>query len=205
VLGRIFEPFFSTKPFGQGTGLGLAMVYGMVRQSDGYVTVTSRKGRGTSFAIYLPRQIEEVPVVAAPAGVEPGMIPRPRGGPPTAVVAEDEAAVRKLVARILQEQGFEVLEAGDGAEALGLVNQAHLDGRLQLVVTDLAMPSMGGRELAERLRDGGHRVPILFITGYTEDDVERLGLLEADQEVLRKPFAPDVLAQRARQLMSRAG
>jgi PAS domain S-box-containing protein len=205
VLGRIFEPFFSTKPFGQGTGLGLAMVYGMVRQSDGYVTVTSRKGRGTSFAIYLPRQIEEVPVVAAPAGVAPGMIPRPRGGPPTAVVAEDEAAVRKLVARILQEQGFEVLEAGDGAEALGLVNQAHLDGRLQLVVTDLAMPSMGGRELAERLRDGGHRVPILFITGYTEDDVERLGLLEADQEVLRKPFAPDVLAQRARQLMSRAG
>ena len=205
VLGRIFEPFFTTKPFGQGTGLGLAMVYGMVRQSGGYVTASSKQGRGTTFAIYLPRQMEEVSVPAAPASDEPGKVPRPHTGPPIAVVAEDEVAVRGLVARILQEEGFEVLEAGDGAEALRLVDQAHLDGRLRLVVTDLAMPTMGGRELAERLREHGHRIPILFITGYTEEDVERLGLLGAGQEVLRKPFAPDALAQRARQLLSRTG
>jgi PAS domain S-box-containing protein len=204
VINRIFEPFFTTKPFGQGTGLGLAMVYGMVRQSDGYVTVTSSRGRGTTFAIYLPRQIEEVPVAAAQVPAEPAELPRARAGPPLAVVAEDEDAVRELVARILREQGFDVLQAGDGAEALELVGRVNTDGRLQLVVTDLAMPTMGGRELAERLRERGYGVPILFITGYTEDDVERLGLLDAGQEVLRKPFAPDVLAQRARRLMSRS-
>jgi len=101
------------------------------------------------------------------------------------------------------EEGFEVLEAGNGAEALDLVARAQLDGRLRLVVSDLAMPTMGGRELGNRLREQGHRVPLLFITGYPEGDVERLGLLDADQEVLRKPFTPEVLAERARQLAAR--
>jgi PAS domain S-box-containing protein len=202
VIGRIFEPFFTTKPFGQGTGLGLAMVYGMVRQSDGYVTVSSAPGRGSTFAIYLPRQLR--PVAAAAAGPEER---REALGAedtlPVAIVAEDEAAVRELVARILVEDGFEVLEAADGAEALALVDRAPPDGRLRLLVTDLAMPTMGGRELAQRLRERGYRVPILFMTGYTDDDVERLGLLGVGQEVLRKPFTPDVLADRARQLAAR--
>ncbi|HEX6670430.1 MAG TPA: ATP-binding protein, partial [Gemmatimonadales bacterium] len=203
ALGRIFEPFFTTKPFGQGTGLGLAMVYGMVRQSEGYVTVTSVEGQGTTFAIYLPRQ-------AVAAGAPSERPPAERGETtpglsqrPVAVVVEDEAAVRGLVARILVEEGFEVLEAGNGAEALDLVARAQLDGRLRLVVSDLAMPTMGGRELGNRLREQGHRVPLLFITGYPEGDVERLGLLDADQEVLRKPFTPEVLAERARQLAAR--
>ncbi len=202
VVGRIFEPFFTTKPFGQGTGLGLAMVYGMVRQSDGYVTVTSSHGRGTTFTVYLPRHTSEVAAEPTAQAAERGKIPRPDSGPPLAVVAEDEAAVRGLVARVLVEQGFEVLEAADGAEALELVTGAHTDGRLLLVVTDLVMPRMGGRELAEQLLDRGYRVPLLFITGYTEEDIERLGLLGKGQEVLRKPFTPEALANRARRLVS---
>jgi CheY-like chemotaxis protein len=104
----------------------------------------------------------------------------------------------------LVEQGFEVLEAADGADALELVTRSQADGRLRLVVIDLAMPRMGGRELAEQLLDRGYRVPLLFITGYTEDDTERLGLLGKGQEVLRKPFTPEALADRARRLVSHA-
>jgi CheY-like chemotaxis protein len=133
---------------------------------------------------------------------ERGAIPPVDSGPPLAVVAEDEGAVRGLVARILVEQGFEVLEAADGAEALELVTRSQTDGRLRLVVTDLAMPRMGGRELAQRLLERGYRVPLLFITGYTEEDIERLGLLGKDQVVLRKPFTPEALADRARRLVS---
>jgi CheY-like chemotaxis protein len=203
VVGRIFEPFFTTKAFGQGTGLGLAMVYGMVRQSDGYITVTSTQGLGTTFAIYLPRHASGAVTEPAAQAPERGEIPRPDSGPPVAVVAEDEAAVRGLVSRVLVEEGFEVLEASNGVEALDLAATPRTDGRLRLVVTDLAMPKMGGRELAERLRERGFHVPLLFITGYTEEDVERLGLLGRGQEVLRKPFAPEVLADRARRLMSR--
>jgi PAS domain S-box-containing protein len=202
VVGRIFEPFFTTKAFGQGTGLGLAMVYGMVRQSEGYVTVTSVQGRGSTFTIYLPRQSQAVAAESAPEPPERGAMPPVDSGPPLAVVAEDEIAVRHLVARVLVEQGFEVLEAADGSQALELVTGADTDGRLRLVVTDLAMPRMGGRELAEQLLDRGYRVPLLFITGYTEEDVERLGLLGNGQEVLRKPFAPEALADRARRLVS---
>jgi PAS domain S-box-containing protein len=202
VVGRIFEPFFTTKAFGQGTGLGLAMVYGMVRQSEGYVTVTSVQGRGSTFTIYLPRQSQAVAAESAPEPPQRGAMPPVDSGPPLAVVAEDEIAVRHLVARVLVEQGFEVLEAADGSQALELVTGADTDGRLRLVVTDLAMPRMGGRELAEQLLDRGYRVPLLFITGYTEEDVERLGLLGNGQEVLRKPFAPEALADRARRLVS---
>ena len=202
VVARIFEPFFTTKPFGQGTGLGLAMVYGMVRQSDGYVTVSSTQGRGTTFTIYLPRQAHAIASEPAREPAERGELPMAGSGPPLAVVAEDEVAVRGLVARVLVEQGFDVLQAADGVEALELITGAHTDGRLRLVVIDLAMPRMGGRELAERLRERGYRVPLLFITGYTEDDIERLGLLGKGHEVLRKPFTPEVLAGRARRLMS---
>ena len=202
VVSRIFEPFFTTKAFGEGTGLGLAMVYGMVRQSDGYVTVTSVHGRGSTFTIYLPRQAHAIATESVPEFPERGAIPPVDSGPPLAVVAEDEGAVRGLVARILVEQGFEVLEAADGAGALELVTRSQTDGRLRLVVTDLAMPRMGGRELAQRLLERGYRVPLLFITGYTEEDIERLGLLGKGQEVLRKPFTPEALADRARRLVS---
>ena len=142
VMSRIFEPFFTTKAFGEGTGLGLAMVYGMVRQSDGYVTVTSVHGRGSTFTIYLPRQARAIATESVPEFPERGAIPPVDSGPPLAVVAEDEGAVRGLVARILVEQGFEVLEAADGAGALELVTRSQTDG-LRLVVTDLAMPRMG--------------------------------------------------------------
>ena len=182
--------------------LVVGFVYDMRARRRGNGVYVGALALLTTFTIYLPRQSHEVAAESVPESFERGAIPRVGAGLPLAVVAEDEAAVRGLVARVLVEQGFEVLEAGDGADALELVARAHPDGRLRLVVTDLAMPRMGGRELAERLLDQGYRVPLLFITGYTEDDVERLGLLGNGDEVLRKPFTPEALADRARRLVS---
>lgn len=200
TMSRVFEPFFTTKPVGQGTGLGLAMVYGMVRQSYGYVTVESRLGVGSAFTIYLPQAGSTAEAASAASPLGPGPAMHHSGAPRLAVVVEDEASVRDVVVRVLRDEGFQVMEASDGAAALGLISQMHPDAQLQLVVTDLAMPLMGGRELAERLRATGHQVPLLFISGYTDEDVERLGLIAIGEEVLRKPFSPTVLAERVRQL-----
>lgn len=175
-----------------------------MRQSGGYVTVSSVQSRGATFSIYLPRagaSASAEPATGVPVTEEAETAPRGRG---VAVVAEDETSVRRVVKRTLVGEGFEVLKASDGVEALELVTRAHADGQLRLVVTDLAMPRMGGRELVERLRESGHRVPLLFITGYAGEDLEQLGGLGAGQDLLRKPFSPDVLAARVRQLTSTA-
>jgi len=200
TMSRVFEPFFTTKPIGQGTGLGLAMVYGLVRQSQGYVTLESQPGTGSTFTIYLPRSEMPVKAPAAPAPppVTSSEVDRPAAG--LAVVVEDEASVRDVVVRVLQEEGFRVVEAANGAEALDHIGRTEPGGELRLVVTDLAMPVMGGRELAERFRGMGHQVPLLFISGYTDDDIARLGLLADGEDVLRKPFSPTVLLERVRQL-----
>ena len=205
TLSRVFEPFFTTKPVGEGTGLGLAMVYGMVRQSEGYITVKSRPGKGTTFTIYLPQQGERAETVTAAAPAEAPAARTPEGGPRTVLVVEDEPLVRGILVRMLAKEGFEVLAAEDGADALALLQRVQLDGRLGLVVTDLAMPGMGGRELAERLRKEGYRVPLLFISGYSDEDIARLGLLAPGQSVLRKPFSPSALADRVRQLTMNEG
>jgi PAS domain S-box-containing protein len=200
TMSRVFEPFFTTKPVGQGTGLGLAMVYGMVRQSHGYVTVESQPGVGSAFTIYLPQVNSTAEAVSVASPLRPGPAVPHSGAPRLAVVVEDEATVRDVVVRVLRDEGFQVMEASDGATALGLISQMHPDAELQLVVTDLAMPLMGGRELAERLRATGHQVPLLFISGYTDEDIDRLGLIAIGEEVLRKPFSPTMLAERIRQL-----
>ena len=203
TLRRVFEPFFTTKPVGQGTGLGLSTVYGIVRQSGGYISAESTPGSGATFTIHLPH------ASAAAMKAQGASAPRPSGAHPsaavrrgTALVVEDEPSVRDMVARVLADQGYEVLQAANGAEALELVDRLGQDGALRLVVTDLAMPVMGGRELARRLAERrAEPVPLLFISGYTDDDLVRQNLLEHGQQFLPKPFSPDALAARVKRLV----
>jgi two-component system, cell cycle sensor histidine kinase and response regulator CckA len=139
------------------------------------------------------------PVPAAPEPPAAPVVPRPG----VALVAEDDVAVRGIITRVLQEEGFKVLEAGNGQEALELVAKAGVDGGVRLLVTDLAMPALGGRELAESLREQGFLAPVLFISGYPDEDLGRFGLPEDDGEVLWKPFGPDALSERVRRLTGR--
>ena len=205
TLRRVFEPFFTTKPVGQGTGLGLSTVYGIVRQSGGYISAESSPGAGATFTIHLPRAaapvtgIAHAPSAQRPSGAYGAPSPVRRG---TALVVEDEPSVRETVSRVLADQGYDVVQASNGAEALDLVDRLGLDGALRLVVTDLAMPVMGGRELARRLAERqADPVPLLFISGYTDDDLVRQNLLERGQQFLPKPFSPDALAARVKRLV----
>jgi signal transduction histidine kinase/ActR/RegA family two-component response regulator len=186
VQGRIFEPFFTTKAKGAGTGLGLSMVYGFVRQSGGAITVASAIGRGTTFSLLLPRTDDKPrrsPLARGPvAQSEPGI--------GTVLIAEDERAVRRLSATVIGQAGYGTLEAIDGQQALDLftVNS----GTIVMVVTDVVMPRMGGIELAERLRQSHPNLPILFVTGYVEQS-DALQESAAGTPVLLKPFSPESL------------
>jgi two-component system cell cycle sensor histidine kinase/response regulator CckA len=191
---RIFEPFFTTKPVGQGTGLGLSTVYGIVKQSDGFVWVYSEPGLGSSFRIYLPR------VSAAPAR-PPRADRRPaaRGGSETIMIVEDEEMVRELASRGLREHGYRVIEARQGADALRRLEAE--PGSVDLVISDVVMPEMGGRELARRLALLRPSLPVLFISGYTGEDVIDRGLLDPGAPFEQKPFAPDGLARKVREML----
>jgi PAS domain S-box-containing protein len=190
---RIFEPFYTTKPPGQGSGLGLATVYGIVKQSGGYIWVYSEVGQGTAFKIYLPEfagPLTELPPVVAPVS--------PRGAERILIV-EDESAVRRMAGRALAAQGYAVLEAENGAEALEVLARA--DGPVDLVLTDVVMPVLNGRELAEQLATERPRLPVLFMSGYTDDDVVRRGLLDPGAPFLQKPFMPADLARKVREVL----
>ena len=194
VQARIFEPFFTTKPVGQGTGLGLSTVYGIVKQSDGFVWCYSEPGHGTTFKIYLPRTLTRHPPV--PPIQRP---PRPRGGSETILVVEDEDVVRSLACRGLREQGYTVLEARHGREALDLVAAA--SGAIDLVISDVVMPEASGRELGARLASLQPELPILYMSGYTGDDVIQRGLLEPGMPFQQKPFTPEGLARKVREML----
>ncbi|HEX5580218.1 MAG TPA: PAS domain-containing protein [Gemmatimonadaceae bacterium] len=182
TLARAFEPFFTTKPVGQGTGLGLATVYGIVQQSGGFLRAESTPGSGTTVTLHLPEdQGEGAPAVAAPVDA-PGSI---GGASGTVLLAEDEAAVRGATRRMLEQAGYDVLEAEDGVEALELWGR-HA-GAIRLVLSDVVMPRMGGPELAERLRARGASVPVLLMSGYDERP-EGTGRLPTDASILSKPF-----------------
>ena len=190
---RVFEPFFTTKSSGQGSGLGLATVYGIVKQSGGYVWVSSEPSHGTRFDIYLPEfsgPVIDRPIVAAP--------PSPRGAERILIV-EDEAAVRRMTARALAGQGYAVLEAANGAEALEVLAQA-LDP-VDLVLSDVVMPVLNGRELAEQLSAERPGLRVLFMSGYTDDDIVRRGLLRPGAPFLQKPFMPADLSRKVREML----
>jgi two-component system cell cycle sensor histidine kinase/response regulator CckA len=196
VMSQIFEPFFTTKEQGKGTGLGLATVYGIVKQSGGHVAVESEPGRGTTFRIYLPRLDEPVEKAEIPEPVAPVA-----GGRETVLLAEDDPSVREIVAQVLAQKGYRVLRASDGQTALELARGAGLN--IDLLVTDMVMPGMTGRELSDALSAERPGVRVLYMSGYTDDAVVRHGVLEEGMPYLQKPFASQALASKVRELLDR--
>jgi PAS domain S-box-containing protein len=198
TLTHIFEPFFTTKEVGKGTGLGLATVYGVVKQSGGYIWVESEPGHGASFQIFLPRVEEPAAEIAAttPAG-------ETVGGSERILLVEDSEALRKLTQSFLESHGFRVLIAQDGAEAL-LVEAQH-PGKIDLLLTDVVMPGMNGRALAEKLLPRQPGLRVLYISGYTDSFVARHGVLEEGTALLHKPFTEEVLIKRVREVLDSKG
>jgi CheY-like chemotaxis protein len=205
VLARAFEPFFTTKPIGQGTGLGLSQLYGFIRQSGGFVRLESRVGEGTTVRLFLPRYVAAAGDAASadrqPAETGGGAANQVTGG--TVLLVEDEAAVRLMVAEALREMGCEVLEAGDGPSGLRIVQSREA---VDLLVTDVGLPGMNGRQLAEAVRGTWPRLPVLLISGYAAKVFAQADLAPG-MELMAKPFALDVLTGRVRAILeaSRAG
>jgi signal transduction histidine kinase len=195
VCDRAFDPFFTTKPVGKGTGLGLSTVYGIVKQSEGYVWLYSEPGKGTTVKIYLP----VVSASGEPERPRPALV---RQGHETILVVEDEGVVRRLVRSALEGQGYRVLEAIDGNDALRILTDEkhHIDA----LITDTVMPRMGGRELARQARLRFPSIPVLFMSGYAGNDVEDRGLLEPGAPFVQKPFSTDTLTQRLRMMLDQA-
>jgi CheY-like chemotaxis protein len=196
VKSHIFEPFFTTKEPGKGTGLGLSTVYGIVKQSSGDLVVFSEPGMGTSFKIYLPRLVgSAIPDIRSR---EDDSIPR---GSETILLTEDEQIVREVASHVLREQGYSVLETSGGEEALFAARQ-HI-GKIDLLLTDVVMPVMSGNELADRIKAIRPDVRVLFCSGYTDDAIVHLGVLDRTIAFLQKPFAPSALARKVREVLDK--
>jgi len=192
--GHLFEPFFTTKEVGKGTGLGLSTIHGIVEQSGGYVEVDSELGRGTTFKIYLPRVVD----AQADAGKQEAVAAM--GGRETVLVVEDQAEVRGYAAAALRAYDYQVIEAANAEEALMLCEREC--ERINLILTDVVMPSMSGRDLADRLKRRWPGIKVLFMSGYTDDTVVHHGVLEKDAEFIQKPFSPDQLAMKVRGMLA---
>ncbi len=191
---RIFEPFFTTKEQNKGTGLGLSTVYGIVKQSGGNIWVYSEPGKGATFKIYLPR-VEEAPQPKTEVETAPATL----RGTETVLLVEDEAAVRLLVRGVLEENGYHVLDAGSGAEALVMANNSKQP--IHLLVTDVVMPGMSGREVAQQVTLAHPETKVLFMSGYTDDAIVRHGVLESSAAFVQKPFTPDNLLRKIREAL----
>jgi CheY-like chemotaxis protein len=197
IRTHIFEPFFTTKERGKGTGLGLSTVYGIIKQHGGEIFVYSEPGQGATFKIFLPRVVEAaVPSAAA----EAPSAPLPRGNE-TVLVVEDEEGVRKLVGSVLELSGYRVLEA-DSGEAAMEVSSTH-EGEIQLLVTDVVMPKMSGRDLAQALVLLRPNIKVLFLSGYADRAVIEHGILDTGAAFMQKPFTPDALARKVREVLDK--
>jgi two-component system cell cycle sensor histidine kinase/response regulator CckA len=192
TLSHLFEPFYTTKPIGKGTGLGLATVYGIVKQSNGYVWAYSEVGHGSTFKVYLPLAQETPETNVA------GPLPVYAAGE-TVLLVEDEPAVRLMTSRALQEFGYGVIEASGGHQALGILERE--GGRVDILITDVILPGMDGPELARRAAELRPELPVLFISGYTDAEMVRRGLLETGQPFLQKPFTPEAMSREIARLL----
>jgi CheY-like chemotaxis protein len=197
TLAHIFEPFFTTKEVGKGTGLGLATVYGIVMQSGGQIHVDSEPGHGTTFTIYLPRVREAAspPKEAAPAG----RIASPSYSK-TVLLVEDSDTVRELTRNILELTGYDVLEAGSPEDAIRLC-ESH-EGEIHLLLTDVVMPGMSGRDLSDRLRPGRPAMKVLYMSGYTDEAIVDHGILDAGIHFIPKPFSPASMSQKILEVLN---
>jgi CheY-like chemotaxis protein len=197
TLARMFEPFFTTKESGKGTGLGLSTVFGIVPQSGGSIWVYSELGKGTTFKVYFPRvdaAIETVPASEAPTALR---------GSETILLVEDDDQVRLVAQGILRKNGYDVIEARNGGEAL--LNAGKHPGTIHLLLSDVVMPEMSGPELAKRLASTRPNIKVLCMSGYTDDSIIRHGVLEAHLAYLQKPITPHALAKRVREVLGQPG
>jgi CheY-like chemotaxis protein len=194
VQARIFEPFFSTKAAGKGTGLGLSTVYGIVKQSGGYIWVYSEPGKGATFRVYLPRAAGEQP--GAP--VAPVL---PSGGSETILLVEDDLQLRHLTRRVLERHGYTVLDAESPDHALSVA--ARHGGVIELLLTDVVMPGGSGRDLAERMLGERPRLRVLYMSGYSDEAIVRYGVLTPGTEFLQKPATAGELLQKVRAALDR--
>ena len=190
---KIFEPFFTTKEKGRGTGLGLSTVYGIVKQSGGYIWVYSEPGRGTTFKIYLPQVDAPAKPLAPPAEA------RGVAGTETILLAEDDEILRPLAKGLLEKLGYRVLDAESAEQALALAR--HHAGVIHLLVADVVMPGASGRELARRLAESRPDTRVLYMSGYTDDAIVQHGMLEPGLHFLQKPFTPAALARKLREVL----
>jgi CheY-like chemotaxis protein len=193
TLARLFEPFFTTKEVGRGTGLGLATIYGVVKQNNGFVKVYSEPGHGSTFSIYLPRTEEK-----RPPGPMPTRRARPTGSE-TILLVEDEEAVLKLGKNMLQRHGYTVLTGKTSDEALDAAQR--YPGPIHLLITDVIMPGINGRVLKERISILRPEIKVLYMSGYTAEIIDRHGALETDVEFIQKPFSMDALTEKVRKVL----
>ncbi|MDB5415405.1 MAG: sensor hybrid histidine kinase [Rubritepida sp.] len=193
VLAKAFDPFYTTKPLGQGTGLGLSMIYGFVQQSRGNVLIESQEGQGTTIRLFLPRHAGALTDAAKPASIDASL-----GQGEVVLVIEDDPAVRLLVLQVLEELGYQAIETADGREAIPILQSQQ---QIDLLVSDVGLPGLNGRQLAELARETRPTLPVLFMTGYAKEAIDQARFLTAGMEIITKPFAVDELGHRINMIL----